>query len=109
MVQRTRRRSLSYSSGSIAIPATLFVGREPLPQRVLGDDTRLHELQQVVGPARLRPDARHAVATERLAAHHRAGDAAVDVDVAGPQLGRGQFDVPWRPGEETGRQRVLGV
>ena len=48
---------------------------------------------QVVGAARLRADAGQAEAAERLAADDRAGDAAVQVDVAGPQLARGALEV----------------
>ena len=53
-----------------------------MPGRVLGDDPRVGELQQVVGPSGLRADAGEPVAAERLAADHRAGGAAVDVEVA---------------------------
>src|SRR3954453_22881468 len=54
IVHSTRRRSLSYSSGSIG--STLIVGGEALAEGVLGHDARLHELQQVVGSAGLGPD-----------------------------------------------------
>ena len=53
-----------------------------MAHRVLGHRARLDELEQVVGAAGLRPGARQAVAAERLAADHRAGDPAVDVQVA---------------------------
>ena len=43
---------------------------------------RLDELQQVAGAAGLGAGARQAVAAERLAGDHRAGDLAVDVEVA---------------------------
>ena len=59
---------------------------EPLTKRVLGDHPRLEELQQVIGPTRLRPDTREPVATERLAADDGADRRAVDVDVATAQL-----------------------
>ena len=55
---------------------------EAVAHRVLGDDARLDELEQVVGAAGLRADAGQAVAAERLAADHRAGDVAVHVEVA---------------------------
>ena len=65
----------------------LFRRRPPttpptVPHRVLGDHLRIDELQQVVGAAGLEPGAGQAVAAERLAADHRAGDLAVDVEVA---------------------------
>src|SRR3954453_18733413 len=53
-----------------------------MPDRVLGDHRRLDELQQVRGTARLRAGPGEPVATERLAADHRARDLAVDVEVA---------------------------
>ena len=45
----------------------------------------LDELQQVVGAAGLGADAGEPEAAERLAPDERAGDAAVDVDVAGSE------------------------
>ena len=55
---------------------------EAVADRVLGHRARLDELQQVVGAARLGAGAGEAPAAERLAADHRAGDLAVDVEVA---------------------------
>ena len=61
---------------------------EPVADRVLGHDPRLDELQQVVRAAGLRAGARQPVAAERLAADHRAGDRAVDVEVADRRAAR---------------------
>src|SRR6478609_2378895 len=81
---------------------------EALAHRVLGDDPRIHELQEVVGAARLRPDAGQPVATEGLTADDGAGDRTVDVDVAGPQaLGRAEH-VARRAGEDARGERVVG-
>ena len=66
------------------------LGDEALAEGVLGDDPRVEELVEVVGAAGLRADAAHPVAAEGLAADDGAGDVAVQVDVAGPQLGRGR-------------------
>ena len=55
---------------------------QPVAHRVLAHRPRLDELQQVVGAAGLQAGPRQPVAAERLAADHRAGDPAVDVQVA---------------------------
>src|SRR3989442_15879463 len=83
--------------------------REALADRVLRDDPRLDELQQVVGTAGLRAGARKAVAAERLAADERAGDGAIDVEVSRPEFLRGAADVRRGAREESARQRVLAV
>src|SRR5688500_11085530 len=55
---------------------------EAVAHGVLGHHARLDELREVAGAAGLRPGAGEAVAAERLARDHRAGDRAVDVEVA---------------------------
>src|SRR3954462_3123252 len=55
---------------------------ESVAHRVPGPAARIDELEQVVGAARLGADAGPAVAAERLSPDHRAGDVAVDVEVA---------------------------
>src|SRR3954470_14599328 len=84
-----------------------------VPHRVLGDDARLDELEQVVGPSGLRSDARAAVAAERLPADHRAGDVAVHVQVADRRAPRHALDRRRRAGEqpagERKRRRLHGV
>src|SRR5687768_16304075 len=67
--------------------------REPAAQRVLRRHPRPHELLEVVRPPRLRPHARELVAAERLAVHQRAGDLAVDVQVADAELATHALDV----------------
>src|SRR3989442_12103720 len=79
--------------------------REALADRVLRDDPRLDELQQVVGTAGLRAGARKAVAAERLAADEPAGDGAIDVEVSRPEFPHGAADVRRGTREETARQR----
>ena len=59
-----------------------LLGGEALAHGVLADRARLDELEQVVGAAGLRADARQAEAAERLASDDGAGGAAVQVDVA---------------------------
>ena len=65
-----------------ARPDADLQGASPWRDGVLADDDRLDEVQEVVGPARLGAVAGEPVAAERLAADHRAGGAAVDVEVA---------------------------
>src|SRR5262245_8953205 len=77
---------LGFQSGSAVGTPSVCLRRESLPQGVLGDGAGLDELVQVVGPARLRPDARQTVSAEGLATHDGADDVAVHVDVAGAQL-----------------------
>src|SRR5687768_4216595 len=84
------------------------IGSEPRAQGVLRRYPRIEELEQVVGSPSLRADPRQAVATEGLATDDGAGRAAVDVDVARPQLRRDPFDVRRRSGDEPSGERVLG-
>src|SRR5690348_14465205 len=55
---------------------------QPVAHGVLGHHVRLDELPQVIRAAGLAPRSRQTVATERLATHHRPGDASVHVQVA---------------------------
>src|SRR3954471_5648120 len=76
---------------------------------VLRHHLRLDELQEVVGPARLRPGAGQAVAAERLASHHRAGDRAVDVEVADRGAVDDVVDGVRIAGEQAARERERGL
>ena len=89
-----------------------LIGRwrcEALPGGVLGDDTGLDELQEVVGAAGLGADAREPEAAEGLAPDECAGDPPVDVDVPGPEPARRLGDPRRRPREQAGGERVVGV
>jgi len=55
---------------------------EPPAKRVLAHDAGHHELSQVAFATGLGPDPRQAMAAKGLAAHQRAGDRSVDVEVA---------------------------
>src|SRR4051812_8613009 len=72
---------------------------KPVPHGVLGDNARLDELAQVIGPPGLRSSTRAAVSAERLAANHRTGDVTVDVQVADR----------YAAGDELDRARVARV
>ena len=103
----TDRRSTTSTAVDLSLPATAhergYSGAKPW-RRVFSVLTRgVEELEQVVGAAGLRADAGHAVAAEGLAADDRAGDVAVEVHVAGPQLGRGPLEVHRRAGEAARR------
>ena len=70
-----------------------FSRGEALADGVLADRARFDELEQVVGATGFRADTGEAEAAERLAPDDRAGDAAVQVDVAGAQLARRALEV----------------
>ena len=76
------RSGVEIKPGAEASTARVRSDRQPVSHRVLADRTGLHERQQIVGPAGLGPGPRQPVATERLASDDRAGDPAVDVQVA---------------------------
>ena len=57
---------------------------------VFGRAAGLDEVQQVVGAAGLAADAREAETAERLPADQRAGDAAVEIQVADAELAPGR-------------------
>src|SRR5947199_10815462 len=82
--------------------------RETLTERVLRHGTGLDELPEIVGATGFRSDARQAVAAERLASDDGTGDGAVDIDVAGAQLGRGARDVRRRARDNARGERVVG-
>src|SRR5262249_59322490 len=71
--------------GSTGRPSTLQRG-ETLAEGVLGHHAGLHELQEIVGAARLGADTREAMAAERLPADSCPRAGAVHVQVAGPEL-----------------------
>src|SRR5437879_8451534 len=96
----------SYRSARPFDQARSLDRREALADRVLGHRTRLDELQEVVRAARLRADAREAVAAEGLAADARPGDGAVHVEVPGAEFVRGTPDVHRRAREEAAREGV---
>src|SRR3954470_8950636 len=63
-------------------PKGSLLDHEAVPHGVLGHHARLDELEQVARATRLGAGAGEPVAAERLAGDHRAGDRAVDVEVA---------------------------
>src|SRR5688500_10364362 len=69
-----------------------FRGCEAAAERVLGDRARDHELEGVVRAAGLGADAGELEAAEGLAVHERAGDLAVDVEVADAELAADAVD-----------------
>src|SRR5262249_15188534 len=67
------------------------------------------ELEEVVGAARLRANARHSKAAEGLAGDEGAGDAAVDVEVADAELALGPLEVRGLAREDAARELVRAV
>ena len=63
-------------------------------------------MQEVVRAPGLAPDAATLEAAEGMAAHQRAGDLAVDVQVADAEIAPGPFDVSGAAGVDAAGQRV---
>ena len=84
----------AHGSGASQPPGAAAPVQATSPWRIVfsRDHARLDELEQVVGAAGLGADAREPVAAERLAADDRAGDVAVDVEVADGQPARHRRD-----------------
>ena len=66
----------------------------------VGDDPRKQKLQQVIRAAGLGAAAAHLEAAKGVAAHDRAGARAVDVNIAGFELGLGVRVLLGEPGVE---------
>src|SRR5204862_4434447 len=82
LLQRARGPRGRRREGGPTAHAVESLERQAVAHRVLGEHVRLHELEQVVGPAGLRAAAAAAVAAERLAADHRPGYSAIHIEVA---------------------------
>src|SRR5215472_1364879 len=83
------RAALRVRLGSPDLPSEFRgsnIRREAAPECIFRDSARQDELQQVIGSARLGADARHLEAAERLAIRQRAGDFAIDVEIADTKL-----------------------
>src|SRR5512147_2768352 len=93
--------------GARLFPALFPHWRKPLPERVLADAHRIHELKQVVGAARLRPDTRHAKTAEGLPADQGSRDFPVDIEVACPEILFCPLNVRGASRKEAPRERVL--
>ena len=76
---------------------------------VFGDDARHQELEQIIFAAGLGAAAGHLESAEGMAAHHRAGARAIDVDVARDDLGLGALDVGGTAREKSGGEREIGA
>src|SRR5689334_19624940 len=113
-------RSFSPPSGWRSCPACSFTSapyraargpkgslsdHEAVPHGVLGHHARLDELEQVARAAGLGARAGEPVAAERLAGDHRAGDRAVDVEVADRNARLDVLDGVRVAGEEAGGER----
>src|SRR5450756_2128385 len=107
---RARRRTAvgaGAASGSLVVLKELVGRREPAAHRVLRRHARLEELQQVVRPARLRADAAHLEAAERLALDERSGDAAVDVEIADAVIAQEPLEGSRAAADEAAGEGVL--
>src|SRR5688572_18225096 len=95
--------------GEVSSDPTAVLRREAAAGRVLRDGARAQELQQVVRSAGFFSDARQAKAAEGVASDDRAGDAAVDVEVADSELSLHHLDVARVARVEAACERELGV
>src|SRR5262245_37464290 len=94
------------SHSQLPLSGSGHVRSEAASEGILRDSARQQELQQVIGPAGLRADARQAEAAERLAIDQGAGDLAVDVEVAHAELALDPLDVRRAAREQPAGQRV---
>ena len=76
---------------------------------VFGDDARDHELEQIIFAAGFGAAAAHFESAEGMTADDRAGAGAIDVNIAGDDLGFGALDVGRAAREKSGGERVVGV
>ena len=76
---------------------------------VFGDDARDQELEQIIAAAGFGSAAAHFESAEGMAADDRAGAGAIDVNIAGDQLGFDPLNVRRAAREESGGQRVVGA
>src|ERR1044072_6607046 len=100
----------SAASVSVSLPcrrADGFAGvfwRKHSSLRVLRHAPRAHELREVVFAAGRGARPGELEGTERLAVDQGAGDLAVDVEVADPELAAASLDVAGRAGEHAARE-----
>ena len=83
--------------------------REAVAHDVFGDDARDQELEQIIAAAGFGAAAAHLESAERMPPDDRAGAAAVDVNVAGDQLGFDALDVRRAAREKSAGERVVGA
>src|SRR5262245_60713044 len=81
-VRENMARSIALGRLDSDVGLGLDLGGEPATHGVLGDGAGQEELAKIVGPAGLGADPRELEPAERLAVDERAGDRAVDVEVA---------------------------
>ena len=95
--------------GSIAgLSVGRLLGCKPPPHRILGHGAGQQELLQVIRAAGLGADARELEPAERLAIDEGAGDRAVDVEVADPELAFDPLDIRRAARIEAAGQGVDG-
>jgi len=87
----------------------LLGGGEASPQAVLRDDARDEEVLEIFAAAGFRTATAQLETTERLAAHDRAGDAAIDVEVAANHLRLRPLDIHRAARVEAAGQRERAV
>src|SRR5690349_7744762 len=86
-VKRETRTQLVHHVSRFTFHGSMDYFKPPL--ELLGDTLALQKQQQIIAATDLRVGAGHVEAAERVRADHRAGDLAVQVEVADVELGAG--------------------
>ena len=78
-----------------------------MAHNVFGDDAWNEEVQQIIAAAGFGAAAAHFESTERMAADHRAGAGAIDINIPGYEIGLHSLDVSGTAREESGSERAI--
>ena len=90
-------------------PVVFFThGGEAASHGVFCDRAGIHELEEVIRPARLGTDTRHLETAERLALHQGAGDTPVKIQVSDPEFSAGLSQVMGASTKYPTGERKLG-
>src|SRR5207249_8383082 len=84
-------RGLPFRQKLVAIERRFF-RREAVAGDIFGDDARNNEVQEIIFTAGLGTASGHFESAEGMASDNRAGAGAIDVNIAGDDLGLSSFD-----------------
>src|ERR1700719_388784 len=86
-----------------------FLRGEAVAHDVFADDAREQKLEKIICAPSFGAAAAHLESAEGMATDDRAGAGAIDVNVAGFELGFGAFDIGRASREKSCGERVVGV